>query len=247
MKKKGIIFSGCLLCFFMGHAQDMLLTASIQFEVKKNVHKTMGKDSWSEKMKEKTSKFSVKYFDFTFSDNKSIYKYIKTDEKATIPEYLNDGSEENIWYADYKTAASVTRHTVFQNSYLIKDSLLKIKWFIGNENRVIAGFNCRKATGIIFDSVYVFAFYAEDIMVSGGPVGISGLPGMILGLTIPRFYTSYMAVSVQAVGVNSGQIVPPGKGKVTTVNQIRTLINEKAREWRYDATAEAQFFWKALL
>ena len=34
------------------------------------------------------------------------------------------------------------------------------------------------------DTVYVVAFYTEDIPVSGGPEMFGGLPGMILELTV---------------------------------------------------------------
>ena len=47
--------------------------------------------------------------------------------------------------------------------------LEKIEWKITNDERVIAGLDCRKAVGRIMDSVYVIAFYSEQILVSGGP------------------------------------------------------------------------------
>jgi GLPGLI family protein len=59
---------------------------------------------------------------------------------------------------------------------------MKIEWKLSpNETREFAGFMCRKATGVIFDSVYVFAFYTDEITVSGGPMGLHGLPGYDYG------------------------------------------------------------------
>jgi GLPGLI family protein len=91
---------------------------------------------------------------------------------------------------------------------------MKLDWkLVPNETREIAGFNCRKAQAVIFDSVYVFAFYTDEITVSGGPMGIHGLPGMILGITIPRMFTSWIATKLQVNGVKTNIIVPPTKGK----------------------------------
>ena len=85
---------------------------------------------------------------------------------------------------------------------------------VPHETRNIAGFNCRKAYTILFDSVYVFAFYTDEIMISGGPLGIHGLPGMILGITIPRMHTSWIATKLQINGVDTSIIKPPKKGEV---------------------------------
>jgi GLPGLI family protein len=43
-------------------------------------------------------------------------------------------------------------------NFVIADSI-KIEWKITNENREIAGYNCRKAVGKIMDDVYVLLFY----------------------------------------------------------------------------------------
>src|SRR5688572_5179859 len=91
---------------------------------------------------------------------------------------------------------------VYGSNFNVEDSIPAIQWKLSNENRMIAGFNCRKATGIIMDSVYVFAFFTEEIMIPGGPCSISGLPGMILGLTIPRLYTSYIATKIMVNDVD---------------------------------------------
>jgi GLPGLI family protein len=44
--------------------------------------------------------------------------------------------------------------------------------------------------------MFMYCFFTDDITISGGPCSINGLPGMILGLTIPRLYTSYVATKV---------------------------------------------------
>jgi GLPGLI family protein len=218
--------------------------AKIEFEVKVNVHKTMNDDTWSEKMKEAIPQFSVKYYDFIFANNKSVYKYNRTDERYKFPNWMDEGDDENIWYNDFNAGQQIMQHMVAGDKLLTADSLTKIKWRLSNESRVIAGFNCRKAVGRIFDSVYIFAFYTDDIMITGGPMSINGLPGMILGLTIPRMYSSYMATKVQVVDVPEKAIVPPGKGKYKTKAEMNKFISERTEDW---GKYRERFTWNVLL
>lgn len=235
-----------LLAFITSMAafSQIITTAKIEFEVRENVHKTMGDDSWSEKMKEAIPQFSVKYFDYIFANNKSVYRYNRSDERYKFPNWMDDGTDENTWYSDFSASQCISQHMLVGEKYIVADSLLKIKWRLTNESRVIAGFNCRKAVGRIFDSVYIFAFYADDIMITGGPMSINGLPGMILGLTIPRMFVSYVATKVQVVGVDEKKIVPPGKGKYKTGAEMSAFIKERTEDWGKNRD---KFAWSVLL
>ena len=85
--------------------------------------------------------------------------------------------------------------------------------------------------GKIFDSVYVFAFYTDEITVSGGPMGINGLPGMILGITIPRMFTSWIATKVELKGVNSALINIPQKGKKKKATELQQTVIKATKDW----------------
>lgn len=81
--------------------------------------------------------------------------------------------------------------------YLIIDSLHQITWRFSDEYRNIAGYECRRVNGATKDSLYLIAFYTEEIPVSGGPALVHGLPGMILGLVIPELHIQYWATKVE--------------------------------------------------
>ncbi|HRF19404.1 MAG TPA: GLPGLI family protein, partial [Chitinophagaceae bacterium] len=155
MKKTVLLLS---LFFTMKlYAQQFISTGMIEFEVRTNNHKTFGDGIWAEMFKDKLPQFSTKYYSFTFSNNKALYKYERQDEKNKIP-FGGGNEEENIWFSDYAAGTFTDQKFVFDDTYLLSDSLMKIDWKLSpNETREIAGFNCRKATGKIFDSVYVFA------------------------------------------------------------------------------------------
>jgi GLPGLI family protein len=230
MKRLSILIT---VLFFTGtiKAQQFIDKAEIEYEVNTNLKKTMSNDSWDEMMKDNMSDLKISYYTYTFADNKSLYKFNRWSEKTKIPKWKKDGDDENSWYFDFTAGKMNMQKQIEGTNFLIADSIPFIKWKITNESRQIAGFNCRKAIGKIMDSVYVFAFYTDDITISGGPCSVSGLPGMILGLTIPRMYTSYIATKISVNNINTAAIKPSTAKKTYTKASFKFLIEEKTKDW----------------
>ena len=233
-------------------AQLFIEKATIEFEVKTNVKKTIGGGMWAEMMKENMPQFKTGYYKYTFSGSKSLYKFDRWDEKGKVPEFMRRDDEQSTYFFDHANNKLYQQKSIIGSEFLVQDSLPKINWRLTNESRLIAGFNCRKAVGIIQDSVYVFAFYTEEIVIPGGPCTINGLPGMILGLTIPRMYTSYIATKVQVTGVDETILQPFTAKKYNTRLALKTMISERAKEWSNDEDEDSkawknQFIWNALL
>jgi GLPGLI family protein len=250
--KRIIFLSAILLTVLTATAQQFIDKAVIEYEVKTNIKKTMGNNSWTEMLKENMPDFKTGYFNYTFADNKSVYKFDHWGEKK-VPEFMRRGDEENIWFFDFTTGKFNMQKDVVGSKFNVADSIPVIEWKLSNENREIAGFNCRKAVGKIMDSVYIFAFYTDEITISGGPCSVSGLPGMILGLTIPRMYTSYIATKVMLNGVNTASIKPVEAKKYYTNNTLKSTIKERIKEWVSEDDDEEgrkwmnQFVWNILL
>lgn len=212
-------------------AQQFIDKAIIEYEVKTSIKKTMSNDSWAEMMKDNMSEFKTAFYTYTFADNKSIYKFDRWDASTKVPLWYKQDDEENIWHFDF-TAGKINVQKQVQGTKLnVADSIPAIEWKISNENREIAGFNCRKAVGKIMDSVYVFAFYTDEITIPGGPCSISGLPGTILGMTIPRLYTSYIATKVTLTGIKDADIKPATSKKYYTYSSLKSIIEEKTKDW----------------
>lgn len=242
------------LAFIQVQGQHFIDKATVEYEVKTNIKKTMGSGFWAEMFKEKMPDFKTGYYNLIFSKDKSVYKFDHWDN-GSLPKYLKEGDEENAWYLDRNTDQFTTLKNVGGANINLKDSIPKIKWKLVNENRMIAGFNCRKAEAVIFDSVYVFAFYTEEIIYPGGPCSINGLPGLIMGLTIPRLYTSWIATKVMLTGVDEKSIKPASAKKPINLNELRKIIAERSKK-NWTGTAEedkeyqeqmAMFLWTSLL
>lgn len=134
--------------------------------------------------------------------------------------------------------------------FVIVDSMPKLTWRLTDENMVIAGFNCRKAITRLYDSVYVFAFYAEEIPISGGPCTVQGLPGLILGMTIPRLHTSWIATKVDVTNFDVASIKAPTGKKTYTSAEFQKYLTERMKEWEQymeDKNQVKMMLWNALL
>lgn len=249
------IFSFIVIaCFTIkATAQQFINKGTIEFEVITNVKKTMGNSFWAEQLKDLMPTFKTAYYNFTFADNKSVYKFNRYDEsKAKVPEFLRRGEDDNEWYNDFTIGQTFIQKNMFGTLLNLKDSLTSIQWKITNESRLIAGFNCRKAIGKILDSVYVFAFYTDEITISGGPCTINGLPGMILGVTIPRLYASMIATKLTVNDIKENLIKPITSKKYYTAKQLKAILDEKIKDFGSDQDEDSkswinQMYWNTLL
>jgi len=234
------------------NAQQFITKAVIEYEVKANIKKTMGNGMFEDMLKDQLPQFKTGYYNFTFANDKSIYKFDHwSDESKRVPNWWKKDDEQNIWYYDYNTGKYNNQKSIFGSNISLEDSIPKLQWRITADNRIIAGFNCRKAVAVIFDSVYVFAFYTDEIMISGGPCSINGLPGMILGVTIPRLYTSWIATKVMLNDVNENSIKPVAVKKNYNMKFLETTINDHLKDWIPDDDEErqqkARYIWGFLL
>ena len=236
-------------------AQQFISKAMIEYEMKANIKKTMGNGMFEEMLKENLPQFKTAYYTFTFADNKSVYKFDRWDASAKMPEWLRKSDEENVWYFDHNSGRLNMQKNVWGSGFNVEDSIPALQWkLIPNESRIIAGFNCRKAVAKMFDSVYVFAFYTDEITISGGPCSINGLPGMILGITIPRLFTSWIATKVTLNGVDESMIKPVSVKKNYSMQSLKSTLDERTKDWYYEGgdpeelkQQKNRFIWGTLL
>lgn len=180
----------------------------------------------------------------TFGDNKTLYTPIESDVQEN-GFFFGDSpvtNQVNTIADDLTTGQSINQKKVFETTFLVKDSLRKINWKITTETREIAGFTCRRANAVVMDSIYVVAFYTDDIAVSGGPETFTGLPGMILGLALPHENVTWFATKVNEIPVDEKSLTPPKKGKVVTNQQLATTLKNVMKDWGTYANAYLKAF-----
>jgi GLPGLI family protein len=97
---------------------------------------------------------------------------------------------------------------------------------------------------MIMDSIYVVAFYTDEILTSGGPESFNGLPGMILGVALPHEHITWFATKVEAVPVTGTQVVAPVKGKKISTAALMETMKSSMKDWGKEGR---QFMQDAML
>ncbi|WP_121357070.1 GLPGLI family protein [Flavisolibacter nicotianae] len=185
---------------------------------------------WYETFKNQMPEQAVNYYEFLGDTTRSVFR--ETKEAPVNPRsWYQPIADKNVVYNDYKAGKTITQKPVFEETFLMEDSLLRIRWKLTADTRTIAGYDCRKALGFIDDTLAVFAFYTDEILVTGGPEGIHGLPGMILGVGVPRLHTTWFATKVEVNGVSTNNLSPATKGKKVDRKKMITALDDVLKNW----------------
>lgn len=215
---------------------------SIEFEKSVNMHaqikKLINKNNESfylpafEHYKKTQPQFKIMQSVLSFGKDKTLYTPViaETPARSFFSE-LPSANQNSIIYTDLAISKSTAQKNVYEELFLVTDSTRNINWKLTSETRDIAGYNCRRANAIIMDSIYVVAFYTDEIPVSGGPESFTGLPGMILGVALPHENITWFAKIVHDKALPAGTILPPKKGKVTTTAGLISTLKNALKNW----------------
>lgn len=224
----------CLLVITTQAQEKFIFEGRIEYERKINMHRQadfseQGFD-WYKEFIKRSPVFHNSNFVLLFNKTQSIYQPMG-EMPATELTWLLGPAKDNIVYNDLEKYERRSHKSVFEKRYVVFDSLQAASWRITDEKRTIAGIECRKAVTIICDSVYVVAFYADEIAVSSGPESFGGLPGMILGLAIPRLHTTWFATKVNLAAPASKDFELKGRGQQTDSQKLKKTLEESLESW----------------
>lgn len=238
-----ILLLVCTISYAKAQNARFVNQGVIEFEKKINAYallkyqaKKYPDNIWStqalEQYQKNNPQFKTLKSELVFKNNQTFFNPIP-DDNATNNWLNSFGSakQSNIILTNLKTETSINQKSIYEETYLVKDSIRKINWKITDEFRTIAGYDCRRANALIMDSIYVVAFYSETIPVSGGPETFSGLPGMILGVALPREHITWFATKVSDVEVTDAQLKVPSKGKPVTKKQLSDILKSALKDW----------------
>lgn len=198
MKKLLLIF---LICFqLIGFLKAQTSTSGIiTYEKRINVHALVDKyytqEYYKKPFKESKPQFRTTTFKLNYNNRESLYQPEKKDDDP-IFNFLQYYADENLVYKDLSDTLQYL-WVKAANDYLVKAPANKIKWKLTNETKKILGHDCIRANAVVSDTVFLVAYYTEDIPFSIGPETISGLPGAILGLHIPVLHSTWYAIHIE--------------------------------------------------
>jgi GLPGLI family protein len=231
-----------LLLTVLTASAQYTICGKIEYEKKTNVHAVLKdnsegeEDTWYEQLKAQAPKFKSLFFELTFDTLKSIYKPGREIELA-YKGYTGDGPAiDNIVLTDFGANKVTAIKHVYEQKFLVKDSIRNMNWIEKSDIRTIAGYKCHKAVGKICDSVYIVAYYTEDIIAPGGPEMFGGLPGMILELAIPRLHTTWVANKIELISPKEEDFALLEKGKKVNEKELYETIQSSLKDWGKWAT-----------
>jgi GLPGLI family protein len=220
----------------------------IEYERKVNVLAQMAEmddNPFFEKIKSQIPKFNSSFFDMSFDSSHSIYKPGREVEGNNMIKMFGGGpATENIVLTDFTAKTIKASKKIFEQKFLVQDTERVMEWKEKDEIRTIANYKCHKAVGRMCDSVYVVAFYTEDIVVGGGPEMFGGLPGMILELAIPRLHTTWVATKVELVQPLATDFAVPEKGKKVNEKELYETLKDSFKDW--GKMAPRNIWWSVL-
>jgi len=229
-----------LLCNSLLAQVKVITSGTITYEKRLNLH-AIGKNELGAKpeqyriddyehYKKTTDQFATLSSTLIFNGDKSLF----TPTQRLLPQgldfYNNPMNKQlNIVYSDFTKNTNIAQKEMYGNLFIVTDSARKITWRITDQVQEIAGFKCKRANGLILDSVYVVAFYTDEIGVSSGPESFAGLPGMILQVALPHENVIWTAKKITTDPVPVTTIVPPKKGKKISRTELFKLVKENMR------------------
>ncbi|GAA4795886.1 GLPGLI family protein [Olivibacter ginsenosidimutans] len=243
----GLIKITILFLFFVqvtyGQNVRFVNQGTIEYEKRVNMYAKITKrinksnSSWMKQIydeyKRTQPQFQSTKATLSFSSDASLYEPAEANPMQGNNFLSNDPTInlKKVIYTDFKSGISTSEKNLYEETFLVEDTTRKIQWKITDETREIAGYDCRRANALVMDSIYVVAFYTDQIPVSGGPESFTGLPGMILGLALPHENTTWFATKVSDVTVSSTKIVPPKKGKKLTNAGLLETLKASMKDW----------------
>ncbi len=203
-----------------------LREGTIEYERKFNQFSILDLDQpWGKNHRETEVQFKTEAFILEFNRDNSIYS-----PKVGIVEpksfYLSLPAQDNTVFMDFRANHIWSKRNILGNTFWIEHDTKKVQWKMTSETRMIAGFECKRANALIFDSLYVVAYFSEQIPISSGPESFSGLPGMILGLAIPDLHTTWFATKISGRAIT----IPDKVQRNSTDIQKHSKIQNKLKD-----------------
>ncbi|AJH14161.1 GLPGLI family protein [Myroides odoratimimus] len=125
-----------------------------------------------------------KYFDVVESDaiaynNAALTGELNKDNIAEGLKVFGKYVYKGVILKDFSTSKVVVNDLIGGKRFEYEESIPKIEWKIGKEQKEILGYQCTKATAKFRGRDYV-VWYTDDLPISDGPFLFTGLPGLIL-------------------------------------------------------------------
>lgn len=244
MLKKFTLIVFALLCY-TSYAQFQ--SGEVTYKIKpreKEFKKTIKKESSLFQRQEKSFfndiKKAIPYIELVlkFNKNESHFrakKMMTSDNGIDIENAVLFIGAGGVYYTDIEQDLSLHQLNYINRLWLIQREISALDWTISNQTKRINGYVCRKATSVyrstFLPKAKLTAWFASKIPFQYGPLGIGGLPGMILELDHGYFH--YYADDMD-FNESDREIEKPSEGKLLPLEEYDKQRKKIAEEMKAD-------------
>lgn len=183
-------------------------------------------------------------YELTFGNNQSLWKQAENEEEDNGGSFQTEGGAQvrmivagnnDVLFTNLATGKKVESRELMDKTFIVDDSISKLKWKMTGESKTILGHNCMKATSTrtskrtimnmdngvmerkeIDDTSLIVAWFAPTIPVSAGPGEFQGqLPGLILEMDIKNGTQIFKATGISEKADLASIKEPSGKKRYT--------------------------------
>lgn len=168
------------------------------------------------------------------NNNKSMFKIedeMEVDKKKKINLGKLIGGGNGIYYTNMSDNILIHQKESFGKLFLVEHKISDIQWDITNETKNIIGYNCIKAKTEIrintrdgIKNQRIEAWFTPEINSSTGPIGLGGLPGLILELKKGNFV--FYAYKIILNNSTNKKITQPTEGFKLSKKEFDSISNE---------------------
>ncbi len=177
-----------------------------------------------------------------FNEMESLMKAAPQDESKKDNEVRSGRGEmfismargqtaENETYMNLEEGTVTEKRDFMGRTFLIGGDQPTYAWKMTGEQSEYLGYSVQRATAIR-DSTTIDAWFSPEIPVSAGPELFTGLPGMILVLSIDDGKIQYAATTISLEGVGENGIKAPKEGKKISRAEFEKVVEEKTKEMK---------------
>lgn len=250
MKKVFLVITGVLS---LGLVQAQQKQGKVTYERVSNIEMRMNING-EEQVIPQTRKES---FELHFKDSLSLWKQLEQENQDDMAASAGEGvhvrmimaGSNNVLFTNIESGKRVEKRELFDKTFIVDDSIAKLKWKMTGETKSILGHNCMKATTItirqstrmtmdngkmerkeVSDTSAVEAWFTTDIPSSFGPAEYQGqLPGLILEMDINKGRQHFTATGI-AKEADASLIKEPAGKKRYTAEEFKKEADKMMKE-----------------
>ena len=194
----------------------------------------------AERMKGRIPRERKSKKELIFSEEASLYQNAEIEvgeQEQNMHFTTQEGANIKIEYArpDNKTHIAIKEQILTEKrefmgkNFLIKEDLSERKWKITGEQKQIGEYLCMQAI-MGWEEKQVEAWFTPQIPVSAGPDIFTGLPGLIVYISVDQGKRVIELDSIELTDVDGKILKAPKGGKEVTREEFRELVKEKMKE-----------------